>query len=34
MIRVRKIAHVAYETPDIERQTDYYTEVIGLSLIA
>jgi len=34
MIRVRKIAHVTYETPDVERQTDYYTEVLGLSLIA
>ena len=34
MIRVRKIAHVAYETPDVEGQTDYYTEVLGLSLIA
>jgi catechol-2,3-dioxygenase len=34
MIRVRKIAHVTYETPDVERQTDYYTEVLGLSLIS
>jgi catechol 2,3-dioxygenase-like lactoylglutathione lyase family enzyme len=34
MIRARKIARVAYETPDVEQQTDYYTEVLGLSLIA
>ena len=27
MIRVRKIAHVTYETPDVERQTGYYTGV-------
>jgi len=34
MIRVSKIAHAAYETPDLARQTEYYTEIIGLSLVA
>jgi len=30
MIGVRKISHATYETPDLERQIDYYTNVIGL----
>lgn len=34
MIRVRKIAHAAYELPDLERQTEYYTEILGLTLTA
>jgi catechol 2,3-dioxygenase-like lactoylglutathione lyase family enzyme len=34
MIRVRKIAHAGYETPDTERMIAYYTDVIGLSLVA
>lgn len=33
MIRVRRIGHVAFETPDLERQVDYYTQVLGLSLV-
>jgi catechol 2,3-dioxygenase-like lactoylglutathione lyase family enzyme len=32
MIRVKKIAHAAYDVPDVQAQTDYYTEVIGLTL--
>jgi catechol-2,3-dioxygenase len=32
MIRVSKIAHAAYETPDLAQQTEYYTEIIGLTL--
>ncbi len=32
MIRVKKIAHVAYDVPDVQAQSDYYTEVIGLTL--
>ena len=31
MIRVSKIAHAAYETPDLAQQTEYYTEIIGLT---
>src|SRR5215468_2384312 len=34
MIRVSKIAHAAYETPELVRQTEYYTEIIGLTLVA
>src|SRR5262249_61166101 len=34
MIRVRKIAHASYEMPDLEKQTAYYTDILGLNLIA
>ena len=34
MIRVKKIAHASYEVPDVERQTDYYTNILGMTLIA
>jgi catechol 2,3-dioxygenase-like lactoylglutathione lyase family enzyme len=34
MIRVSKIAHATYETPDLDKQTEYYTEILGLSLVA
>jgi catechol-2,3-dioxygenase len=30
MIRGRKIAHAVYEMPDVSKQTEYYTEVLGL----
>ena len=33
MIRVRKIAHASYEVPDVEQQTDYYTSVLGMTLV-
>ncbi len=33
MIRVRRIGHATFETPDIERLASYYTEVIGLTLV-
>ncbi|HEY7248182.1 MAG TPA: VOC family protein [Xanthobacteraceae bacterium] len=32
MISVKKIAHATYEVPDVERQTEYYTEILGLAL--
>ena len=32
MIGVKKIAHAAYEVPDLERQAEYYTEILGLTL--
>jgi catechol-2,3-dioxygenase len=32
MIQVRRLGHVTFETPDVERQADYYAEVIGLQL--
>ena len=34
MIGVRKISHASYETPDLDKQTEYYTDVLGLTLIA
>jgi catechol 2,3-dioxygenase-like lactoylglutathione lyase family enzyme len=33
MIRVRKIAHAAYEMPDLEKQIEYYTDILGLTLV-
>jgi catechol 2,3-dioxygenase-like lactoylglutathione lyase family enzyme len=33
MIGVRKISHASYEMPDVERQIEYYTEIIGLTLV-
>ena len=33
MIRVRKIAHATYETPDLDKQTEYYTDILGLTLV-
>ena len=32
MIRVKKIAHAAYETPDLDQQVEYYTDILGLTL--
>jgi len=32
MIGVKKIAHAAYETPDLDRQIEYYTDILGLTL--
>ena len=34
MIRVNKIAHATYETPDLDQQTEYYTDILGLSVAA
>jgi catechol 2,3-dioxygenase-like lactoylglutathione lyase family enzyme len=34
MIRVRKIAHAGFETPDLDRQVAYYTDILGLTLVA
>ena len=33
MIRVRKIAHVSYELPDVAPQVEYYTDVLGLTAV-
>ena len=30
MIKVKRISHATFETPDVERQTDYYADVVGL----
>ena len=32
MIRVKEIAHAIYEMPDVDKQTEYYTEVLGLTV--
>ena len=32
MIKPRRIGHATFETPDMERMIDYYTEVVGLVL--
>ena len=32
MIKPRRIGHATFETPDVERMIDYYTEVVGLVL--
>ena len=34
MIRVKKIAHATYEMPDLEKQIAYYTDILGLTLVA
>ncbi len=34
MIRVRKIAHACYEVPDLDKQVEYYTDILGLMLSA
>lgn len=34
MISVKKISHARYETPDVEKQVEYFTEVLGLALIS
>ena len=33
MIQVRRIASVSFETPDLERQVEYYSEILGLTLV-
>src|SRR5215470_17312461 len=32
MIRVKKIALATYEIPDLEKQVEYYTEILGLTV--
>ena len=34
MIRPRRIGHATFETPDLDKQIDYYTQVMGLVLHA
>ena len=34
MIGVKKIAHATYETPDLDQQIEYYTDILGLDLVA
>jgi catechol 2,3-dioxygenase-like lactoylglutathione lyase family enzyme len=30
MIQVKRMSHVTLETPDLQRQIDYFTQVVGL----
>jgi catechol 2,3-dioxygenase-like lactoylglutathione lyase family enzyme len=32
MINVKRLGHATFETPDLERQIDYFRQVVGLSL--
>jgi catechol 2,3-dioxygenase-like lactoylglutathione lyase family enzyme len=34
MIGVKKISHASYETPALDKQVEYYTDILGLALIA
>jgi catechol 2,3-dioxygenase-like lactoylglutathione lyase family enzyme len=34
MIQVRKIAHATYEMPELDKQVEYYTDILGLTLTA
>jgi catechol 2,3-dioxygenase-like lactoylglutathione lyase family enzyme len=34
MIKVRRMGHATFETADLDRQIEYYTQVTGLALIA
>jgi len=34
LIPVKRLGHVTFETPDVERQIDHYTQVVGLSVAA
>jgi catechol 2,3-dioxygenase-like lactoylglutathione lyase family enzyme len=34
VIKARRIGHATFETPDLERQIEYYTHVAGLALVA
>ena len=33
MIQVRRVAHVTLSTPDLEKQVDYWTRVVGLNVV-
>jgi catechol 2,3-dioxygenase-like lactoylglutathione lyase family enzyme len=33
MIKVHRIGHATFETPDLEKKIDYYTQVMGLALV-
>ena len=34
MIKAKRIGHATFETPDLERQIDYYQNVVGLTVVA
>src|SRR5215472_10031330 len=34
MIQVRRLGHASFSTPDLEKQVDYYANVLGLRIVA
>jgi catechol-2,3-dioxygenase len=32
MIKVKRFSHATFETPDVERQVDYFSQVVGLAV--
>ena len=34
MIQVKRMSHATFETPDLERQIDYFTQIVGLVVAA
>jgi len=34
MIQVKRLSHAVFETPDLERQVDYFTQIVGLAVAA
>ena len=34
MIKVKRIGHATFATPDLDRQIDYYRDVVGLSVVS
>src|SRR5262249_38694807 len=34
MIQVRRLGHASFSTPDLDRQVAYYSDVLGLRIIA
>ena len=33
MIQVRRLGHASFSTPDLDRQVEYYCDVLGLQLV-
>ncbi len=33
MIQVKRLGHATFKTPDLERIVDYWTRIIGLTLV-
>ena len=34
MIQVRRVAHATLSTPDLDKQVDYWTQIVGLNVVA
>lgn len=33
MLKAKRLGYVVFETPDLERQLEHYTEVVGLAVV-